>query len=81
MYQWFCCSRNIGQVTPKIIRFRYLEKILDQSIQETFYLFLKTEALTGMYNKSHIETILTANYIIGFAFKIQMYVFMIPYDL
>ena len=39
-------SRNIGQVTPEIINFHYLKKTnLDHSIQKTFYLILKREAL------------------------------------
>ena len=36
----------MGQLTPKIIYFYYLQKYcLVQSIQKTFYLILKTEAL------------------------------------
>ena len=38
-------SRNIGYFTPKTIYFYYLKKNLDQSIQNTFYFVLKTEAL------------------------------------
>ena len=46
--QWFFFSRNIGQVTPKIIYFHYLKNsFLDQSIQKIFYLILKTEALVA----------------------------------
>ena len=41
----FIC-RNIGYLASNICYFCYLEnKILDQSIQETFNLILKTEAL------------------------------------
>ena len=44
--QWFFFSRNIGQLTPKIIYFHYLKKsFLDQSIQKKINLILKTEAL------------------------------------
>ena len=44
----FLFSRNIGWLTPKIIYLRYLKKsFLDQSIQKTFYLILKKEALDG----------------------------------
>ena len=46
--QCFFFSRNIGEVTLKIIYFHYLKKcFLDQSIQKIFYLILKTEALLG----------------------------------
>ena len=39
-------GRNIGQLTPKIIYFHHLRKyFLRQSIQKTFYLILKKEAL------------------------------------
>ena len=38
-------SRNIRYVTPNIIYLYYKKKILDQSIQKIFYLFLKTEVL------------------------------------
>ena len=45
--QCFFFSRNIGQLTPKIIYFHYVIKyFLDQSIQKIFNLTLKTEALT-----------------------------------
>ena len=45
-HQCFFSSRNIGQVTPKIIYFHYLIKyFLDQSIQKIFYLILKKETL------------------------------------
>ena len=44
--QCFLFSRNIGQLTLKIIYFHYLkESFLDQSIQGIFYLILKEEAL------------------------------------
>ena len=44
--QCFFFSRNVGQVTPKIIYFHYLIKYFpDQSIQKTFYLILRKEAL------------------------------------
>ena len=44
--QWFFFSRNIGHLTPKMIYFHYLIKCFpDQSIQKTFYLILKKEAL------------------------------------
>ena len=43
--QCFVFSRNIGQVTPKIIYFHDLKKsYLDQSIQYVFNLILKTGA-------------------------------------
>ena len=39
-------SRNIGWIAPEIIHFHYLKiDFLDQSIQETFFLILKPEAL------------------------------------
>ena len=45
--QGFFFSRNIGQVTPKMIYFYYLKKqFLAQSIQKIFYLILKKDALT-----------------------------------
>ena len=44
--QCFLFSRNIGQDTPKINYFHYLKKyFLDQSIQTTFCLILKTATL------------------------------------
>ena len=44
--QWFCLSRNIGQVSLKIIYFRYIcNKNLDESIRKIFDSILKTEAL------------------------------------
>ena len=44
--QCFFFSQNIGQFTLKKNYFHYLkEKILDQCIQKTFYLLLKTRAL------------------------------------
>ena len=44
--QCFFFSRDIAKVTPKIIYFYYLIKYFpDQSIQKTFYLILKKEAL------------------------------------
>ena len=45
-HQCFFFSRNIGQLTLKTIYFYYLKKLfLDQSIQKSFYLILKKEAL------------------------------------
>ena len=45
-HQCFYFSRNLGYVTPKIIYFRYLKlSSLDQSVQKTVSLILKTEAL------------------------------------
>ena len=45
-HQWFFFSRNIGELTLKIIYFHYLKKcFLDQSIQKRFYLILKKYAL------------------------------------
>ena len=44
-HQYFIFSRNIGRVTPKIIYFHYLIKILDQSIQNILDWILKTETL------------------------------------
>ena len=47
--QCFFLSRNIAEVTPKIMYFHYLKKrFLDQSIQNTIYLSLKIEALQSM---------------------------------
>ena len=58
--QCFFFSRNIGQLTPKIIYFHYLKKyFLDLSIQKTFYLILKTEALTHSGVRCPILLILT----------------------
>ena len=51
-WQWLFFGRNIGQLTPKIIYFHYLRKFfLDQSIQQIFYLILKTEALMSGHVK------------------------------
>ena len=48
-HQCFFFSRNVGQGFPKIIIIYYLTKyFLDQSIQKTFNLILKTEALRTM---------------------------------
>ena len=46
--QCFYFSRNIGQVTPKIIYFYYLKIIFwIQVSKKTFHLILKTEALVA----------------------------------
>ena len=48
--QCFFFSRNIGQLTPKIIYFYYLKKyFLAQSNQYIFYLILKKEALISTF--------------------------------
>ena len=44
--QYFSFSRNICQVTLRILYFHYVKKIkLDQTIHKMFYLIMKTEAL------------------------------------
>ena len=49
--QYFFLRRNIGEVTPKVVFFHYLTKYFpDQSIQNTFHLILKTEALVVVSN-------------------------------
>ena len=60
--QCFFFSRNIGKVTPKIIYIHYLSKYFpDQSVQKTFYLILKKEALVTntvrTYEPSRADTI------------------------
>ena len=54
--QWLFFRRNIGQVTPKITYFHSLERFfLNQRIQETFNLLLKTEALVFAGYQTHSE--------------------------
>ena len=49
-HQWFFFSRNISQVTPKIIHLHNLIKsFLDQSILKALHLILKTEALAATF--------------------------------
>ena len=48
-WQCFFSSRNIGQVSPKIMYFHYLQKYFpDQSIWKTFYLILEKRS-TGSW--------------------------------
>ena len=55
--QCFLFSRIIGSVTPKINYLHYLKYFPDQSIQKTFCLILKKEALVLMC-KDHTGVLL-----------------------
>ena len=78
-YQSFFFGRNVSQVSRRIFYFYDLKiNVLDQSIPQMFYLFLKTKSMTGIQNSECVNSKvllanvqLLSNIMVVFAFNVM----------